>query len=74
MSNYQKGDWCEIWDALFWNFIDKQRKYFKTNPRLNMMVFSFDKMNITKKEKHLMTADRFIKNLDKQKCVNNEGI
>ena len=66
MSNYQKGDWCEIWDALFWNFIDKQRKYFKTNPRLNMMVFSFDKMNITKKEKHLMTADRFIKNLDKQ--------
>ena len=25
MSDYKKGDWCEIWDALYWNFIDKHR-------------------------------------------------
>ena len=29
MSNYKKGDWCTIWDSLFWNFIDKKRDFLK---------------------------------------------
>ena len=28
MSNYKKGDWCKTRDALFWNFMDKQRDFF----------------------------------------------
>ena len=28
MSNYKKGDWCETWDALFWNFMNNQRDFF----------------------------------------------
>ena len=63
MSNYKKGEWCSIWDSLFWNFIDKQREFFKTNPRMRMLVSSFDRMNIEKKEKLINTAHNFLKNL-----------
>ena len=37
MSDYKKGDWCEIWDALYWNFIDKHRHLFKNNFRMKFM-------------------------------------
>ena len=47
----------------FWNFIDKQREFFKTNPRMRMLVSSFDRMNIEKKEKLINTAHNFLKNL-----------
>ena len=60
MSNYKKGDWCPIWDSLFWNFIDKKRDFFTTNPRMRMLVSSFDRMNIQKKELLIKTANDFI--------------
>jgi len=63
MSNYKKGEWCSIWDSLFWNFIDKQRDFFKTNPRMRMLVSSYDRMNIEKKEELINTAHNFLKNL-----------
>ena len=63
MSNYKRGDWCVIWDSLFWNFIDKQREFFLTNPRMRMLVSSFDRMDIEKKEKLINTANKFISNL-----------
>ena len=63
MSNYKKGDWCKVWDALFWNFMDNQREFFLKNPRMRMLISSFDKMEITKKENHLIIADNYLKNL-----------
>ena len=63
MSNYKRGDWCMIWDSLFWNFIDKQREFFLTNPRMRMLVSSFDRMDIKKKEKLINTANKFLSNL-----------
>ena len=63
MSNYKKGDWCPIWDSLFWNFIDKKRDFFTTNPRMRMLVSSFDRMNIQKKELLIKTANDFIDKL-----------
>ena len=63
MSNYKKGEWCSVWDSLFWSFIDKQREFFKTNPRMRMLVSSYDRMNIEKKEKLINTAHNFLKNL-----------
>ena len=63
MSNYKKGEWCSTWDSLFWSFIDKQREFFKTNPRMRMLVSSFDRMNTEKKEKLINTAHNFLKNL-----------
>ena len=64
MSDYKKGDWQTTWDGLFWHFMDKQRAFFKTNPRLNMLVNSFDKMTPEKKELHLTNAHHFLEKLD----------
>ena len=64
MSNYTKGPWQEIWDGLFWNFMNKHRTFFLKNPRLSMLIRSFDKMPSAKKEKHLSTAKNYIKSLE----------
>ena len=63
MSNYKSGEWCEIWDGLFWRFIAKNESFFKKNPRTNMMVVSFSKMEKSKKIKHLETAEAFLNGL-----------
>ena len=63
MSNYKKGEWCATWDALFWNFMDKQRSFFLKNPRMRMLISSFDKMDPLKRENHLITADTYLNKL-----------
>lgn len=50
MSNYKKGNWCVIWDALFWNFMHQHRTHLKTNPRLAMLIATYDKMSDEKKK------------------------
>ena len=60
MMNFKKGPWCDVMDGLYWRFIDKNRIFFKKNPRLNMMVSLFDKMKKEKKDKKLSKASEFI--------------
>ena len=35
MSDYKKGEWCDIWDALYWNFINENRDFFKKSKDIN---------------------------------------
>lgn len=63
MSDYMDGDWTDKWDGLFWNFVNDNRKFFETNPRLGMMLLTLDKMEDEKKAKHLEIAKQTIKNL-----------
>jgi deoxyribodipyrimidine photolyase-related protein len=64
MSDYKKGNWSEIWDSLFCNFIDKNRVFFNKNPRMRLLVISFDKMNHDKKDKLLSVANKYLYKLD----------
>jgi deoxyribodipyrimidine photolyase-related protein len=66
MGDWEKGPWQEIWDALFWRFMHVHRGFFLQNPRLGMLVKTFDKMDDAKKEKHLQAAESFLTSLDKQ--------
>jgi len=43
MSNYKKGNWSEIWDALFWNFINKHKNKIKGINRMSFMLRLLDK-------------------------------
>ena len=65
MSDYSDGEWSEKWDALFWNFVNDNRTFFETNPRLGMMIRTFDKMKDEKKDEHLKIAKQTIKSLTK---------
>jgi deoxyribodipyrimidine photolyase-related protein len=64
MSDYKKGDWQPIWDGLFWRFMHVHRDFFLSNPRLGMLVKTFDKMALEKQQQHLLTANKFLANLD----------
>jgi deoxyribodipyrimidine photolyase-related protein len=66
MSNYKKGEWQQTWDGLFWTFMDKHRDFFLSNPRLGMLIRTFDKMDNEKKEKHFANAEQFFKLLDEE--------
>ena len=64
MSNFKKGNWQPIWDGLFWRFMHTQRNFFLQNPRLGMLVHTFDKMDETKRENHLKIANDFLLQLN----------
>ena len=64
MSNYKKGEWCTTWDSLFWNFIDKKREFFEKNPRMRILVRSFDKMDVLKKTNYLKCAEDYLLSID----------
>jgi deoxyribodipyrimidine photolyase-related protein len=61
MSNYPKGDWTDVWDALYWTFIDSHAKVFAKNPRMTMMLAVLNKMESSKKKKFLDLANRYFK-------------
>ena len=66
MSDYEKGEWQEIWDGLFWRFMHEHRSFFLSNPRIGMLVHTFDKMTSEKQQTHLNNANYFLNALDKQ--------
>jgi deoxyribodipyrimidine photolyase-related protein len=64
MGNFEKGAWQATWDGLFWHFMDKQRNFFLSNPRLGMLIHTFDKMPLEKCEAHLTNAQNYLESLD----------
>ena len=60
MSDYKKGEWQTVWDGLFWKFMQTHRDFFLQNPRLGMLVRSFDKMPDIKQKALLNTAEQFL--------------
>jgi deoxyribodipyrimidine photolyase-related protein len=62
MSNFKRGPWCPIWDALYWRFIDKHRDFFAGNPRMSVMVKQCERMGSKLKEHHAV-AEKFLNQL-----------
>ena len=61
MSNFKKGDWCDIVDGLYWKFIEEKKDFFITNPRLSLMIRALEKLNPDRKEHIFECANNFIK-------------
>lgn len=50
MSNYKKdGHWDVIWDAIYWEFINKNKRLLSYNPRMSMQLIIYSKKS--KKER-----------------------
>lgn len=64
MGDFEKGEWTEVWDALYWRFIDKHRDFFLKNPRMGVMVKSYDKMDTEKRERLSVVATSFLEGLN----------
>jgi deoxyribodipyrimidine photolyase-related protein len=65
MSDYDKGDWCEIWNSLYWRFIYVNQKEFSKNRRMSMMVSMARKVEGSKMDAYLNRAEIFLAELDK---------
>ncbi len=62
MSDFKKGPWCGVWDALYWRFVDRHADFFRSNPRMAVMVGMRDKMG-AKLAEHHRVADAFLARL-----------
>ena len=65
MSDYKYGDWCEIWDALYWRFIKKHENFFRSNPRLSLMVNIYEKKSDEMKKNYEKISEDYILSLYK---------
>lgn len=63
MGDYPSGAWQEVWDGLYWRFIETQRDYFAQNPRLLPMLRTFDRLDLTRKQRILGLAAEAILDL-----------
>lgn len=66
MSHYPKGEWCDIWDALYWRWIFKHADSLRKNPRWAMMVRNAEQMDVERKERLLTTANDYLLRIHKQ--------
>jgi deoxyribodipyrimidine photolyase-related protein len=50
MSSYEKNHWCDVWDGLYWRFVDTHRLMLKKNPRVgSLLIDRYDKMDASRK-------------------------
>lgn len=49
MSHYDRGVWSDVWDGLYWSFVEENRERFEKNPRMKMMVQQLDRLKEERK-------------------------
>ena len=60
MSHYKSDKWAEIWDGLYWRFLDKNSDKFENNPRMALMLSILDRMDADKLQNHKETAEKYL--------------
>ncbi|MDC0624116.1 cryptochrome/photolyase family protein [Alphaproteobacteria bacterium] len=60
MSNYKKGNWSDVLDGLYWNFIHTNKDILAKNPRMGMVMMSYRKLKEDRKDYLLKIANEFI--------------
>lgn len=60
MSNFEVGAWSEIFDGLYWRFIEKHQALFLSNPRLRIMKNYLNRIDKTKLENYIKIANNYI--------------
>jgi len=60
MSNYPKGPWCDVWDALYWRFLFVHRELFAHNPRMAPFITYITRMPEEKRQPLIEKAERYL--------------
>lgn len=61
MSHYKKDDWCDVWDGLYWRFIEKHKEMLGKNPRMRMIVSQLDTLDPDRKRIIHYRAEDFLR-------------
>jgi deoxyribodipyrimidine photolyase-related protein len=59
-----EGDWCEVWDGLYWKWINEHQDTLSKNPRWAMMCAMARKMDSDKLNAHISNAEAFLLTLN----------
>ena len=60
MSDYRKGDWCNVVDGLYWRFVDHHRAALAANPRTAVMPRNLDRLKTERRELIFTAAGQFL--------------
>lgn len=63
MSDFKKGEWSPILDALFWNFVGQNFTKLQKEGRLGFIGVQYNKMPETKKQNYNQIASEYLDNL-----------
>lgn len=45
LSHYERGEWSNVWDGLYWRFVEKHRDALSKNPKTRAMVQRLDRLD-----------------------------
>lgn len=60
MSDHPAGEWCDVWDGLYWRFLNRRRKMLASNRRMAPMLGGLDRLKPARKERLFTAAESFI--------------
>ncbi|MDX9791372.1 MAG: cryptochrome/photolyase family protein, partial [Candidatus Kapabacteria bacterium] len=63
MSNYSRGEWSDIWDALYMRFVAINRDSLAQNPRMKLLVHHNDITEKSKLQEHIKRAEDYLRTL-----------
>jgi deoxyribodipyrimidine photolyase-related protein len=62
MSDYKKDKWCDLLNALYYNFINKHKDYLSSNYATARQVAFWNKKSESEKKQILLSAKIYLKN------------
>lgn len=63
MSDYKKGNWCGLYDALYYNFINTHQDYLGSNYATSRQVAFWKKKTKNEKKKILNIAKKYLESI-----------
>lgn len=60
LSDYQRDVWADIWDGLFWRFVEKHQDILNKNPRMRVMVQRLNRLDADRKRIIYYRAEDFL--------------
>jgi len=60
ISNYERGIWSDVWDGLFWRFVEKHQTLLTKNPHTRVLVHRLNKLDADHKRIIHYRAEDFL--------------
>jgi len=60
MSDYKKGDWCNVVDGLYWRFVERHQATLARNPRTAVLPANLKRLSGERRQLLFSAADAFM--------------
>jgi deoxyribodipyrimidine photolyase-related protein len=60
MGDYAPGPWQDVWDGLYWRYVDRHRDLFASNPRMWAVAKGLDRLSRERRERIFAAAEHWI--------------